>query len=138
VKKETLDMRKFLLVVLLMMLMTGVGFAEPLPPVPTPGMVTMVEVGANKCIPCKMMAPIIAELKKEYAGTVSILFLDVWENQEAVGFARKAGVRGIPTQIYYDKQGKEISRHLGYMDKSSIVEILTKLGAKPTAPKQKN
>lgn len=136
-KKETLDMRKFLLVVLLMMLMTGVGFAEPLPPIPTPGMVTMVEVGANRCIPCKMMAPIIAELKKEYAGTVSILFLDVWENQEAVGFARKAGVRGIPTQIYYDRQGKEISRHVGYMDKPSIVAILTKLGAKPTAPRQK-
>ena len=131
-------MRKVMLSGLLLVLMTGVGFAsEPLPRVPTPGMVTMVEVGAHKCIPCKMMAPIIAELKVEYAGTVSIIFLDVWESQEAVGFARQAGVRGIPTQIYYDKSGKEVSRHVGYMDKKSIVDILTKLGAKPAATKKK-
>ena len=131
-------MRKVMLIGLLLALMTGVGFAvEPTPRVPTPGMVTMVEVGAHKCIPCKMMAPIIAELKVEYAGTVSIIFLDVWESQEAVGFARQAGVRGIPTQIYYDKSGKEVSRHVGYMDKKSIVDILTKLGAKPAATKKK-
>ena len=131
-------MRKVMLSGLLLVLMTGVVFAvEPTPRVPTPGMVTMVEVGAHKCIPCKMMAPIIAELKVEYAGTVSIIFLDVWESQEAVGFARQAGVRGIPTQIYYDKSGKEVSRHVGYMDKKSIVDILTKLGAKPAATKKK-
>jgi len=131
-------MHKLIFVGLLMMVMTGVSYAaDPLPRVPTPNMVTMVEVGANKCIPCKMMAPIIAELKKEYVGKVSILFLDVWESQEAVQFARQAGVRGIPTQIYYDKQGKEVSRHMGYMDKQSIVEILTKLGAKPATPEKK-
>ena len=42
-------------------------------------------------------------------------------------------MRGIPTQIYYDKSGKEVTRHMGYMDKNSIVEILAKLGAKPAA-----
>lgn len=130
-------MRKTVLIGLLLALISGGGYAEPLPRVPTPGMVTMVEVGANKCIPCKMMAPIIADLKKEYAGSVSILFLDVWENQDAVQFARQAGVRGIPTQIYYDKSGKEVTRHVGYMDKPSIVEILNKLGAKPAAAKKR-
>jgi len=131
-------MRKTVLIGTVLVLMAGVGYAAELTPrVPTPGMITMVEVGANKCIPCKMMAPIIAELKQEYAGTVSILFLDVWESQDAVAFARQAGVRGIPTQIYYDKSGKEVTRHMGYMDKNSIVEILTKLGAKPaTKPAQ--
>ena len=53
-----------------------------IPPVPTPGLVTMVDLGAHKCVPCKMMAPIIAELQKEYAGRASILFIDVWENRE--------------------------------------------------------
>jgi len=127
-------MRKTLSIGIVLVLMAGVGYsAELTPRVPTPGMVTMVEVGANRCIPCKMMAPIIAELKQEYAGTVSIVFLDVWESQDAVAFARQAGVQGIPTQIFYDKNGKEFSRHTGYFDKQSIIGILAKLGAKPSA-----
>jgi len=131
-------MRKAVLIGTLLVLMAGVGYsAELTPRVPTPGMVTMVEVGANKCIPCKMMAPIIAELKQEYAGTVSIVFLDVWESQDAVAFARQAGVQGIPTQIFYDKNGKEFTRHTGYFDKQSIIGILTKLGAKPAQPTKK-
>jgi len=128
-------MHKLLICGLLMILLTGIASAaEPMPPVPTPGMVTMVEVGAKKCIPCKMMAPIIEQLKAEYKGTVSVVFMDVWENQDAVQFARRVGVQAIPTQIFYDKQGKEISRHSGYLDKKSIVDLLGKLGAKPAAP----
>jgi thioredoxin 1 len=130
-------MKQILLGVLLLLQIAGLGYAaEPLPPVPTPGMVTMVDVGAKKCIPCKMMAPIIEELKMEYAGTASIIFLDVWVSQDAVAFARQAGIQGIPTQIFYDKNGKEFSRHTGYFDKQSIIGILTKLGAKPAVPKK--
>lgn len=135
--QETFKMKNILLGVLLFLSVAGLGFAaEPLPPVPTPGMVTMVDVGAHKCIPCKMMTPIIEELKKEYAGTASIIFLDVWENQNAVQFARQAGVSSIPTQIFYDKRGKEFSRHNGFLDKQSIMGILAKLGAKPAVPKK--
>ena len=101
--------------------------AEAIPPVPTPGMVTMVDLGANKCIPCKMMAPVIEELKKEYAGRASILFIDVWERREQ---AQRFGIRGIPTQIFYDKNGKEAGRHVGYFDKKSIVQIFEQLGVK--------
>ncbi len=72
-----------------------------IPSVPTPGLVTMVDLGAHKCIPCKMMAPIIAELQKEYAGRASIVFIDVWEHREQ---AQRFGIRSIPTQIFYDKQ----------------------------------
>ena len=101
--------------------------AEAIPPVPTPGMVTMVDLGANKCIPCKMVAPVIEELKKEYAGRASILFIDVWERREQV---QRFGIRGIPTQIFYDKNGKEAGRHVGYFDKKSIVQIFEQLGVK--------
>ncbi|HOP14810.1 MAG TPA: thioredoxin family protein, partial [Lentimicrobium sp.] len=41
------------------------------------GKVTMIDLGADKCIPCKMMAPILEELKKEYAGRADIIFIDV-------------------------------------------------------------
>ena len=94
-------------------------------PVPTPGRVTMVDLGADKCIPCKMMAPIIEELRKEYDGRASIIFIDVWKHREQ---AQRFGIRAIPTQIFYDKEGKEVGRHVGFMDKKSIVEMFKKLG----------
>ena len=71
-----------------------------------------------------MMAPIIAELKEEYAGRASIIFIDVWEHHEQ---AQRFGIRGIPTQIFYNKQGKEIKRHFGFLDKKSIVAIFNEL-----------
>jgi thioredoxin 1 len=98
---------------------------DAIPPVPTPGLVTMVDLGAHKCIPCKMMAPIIAELQMEYKNRASIIFIDVWEHREQ---ASRFGIRGIPTQIFYDKDGKEAGRHIGFLDKKSIVETLEKLG----------
>ncbi|MDD2462831.1 MAG: thioredoxin domain-containing protein [Desulfobulbus sp.] len=101
--------------------------AEPLPQVPAPGLVTMVDLGAKKCIPCKMMAPIIDELGKEYQGRAAVIFIDVWENSEA---APKFGIQTIPTQIFYDAQGKEVTRHEGFLDKGSIVNMFTKLGVK--------
>lgn len=98
---------------------------ESIPVVPSPGLVTMVDLGAHKCVPCKMMAPIIAELQKAYAGRASIVFIDVWEHRDQ---AQRFGIRGIPTQIFYDKAGKEVGRHVGFLDKQSIVDTLTKLG----------
>lgn len=95
------------------------------PQIPVPGMVTMVDLGAKKCIPCKMMAPILQELQSEYRDRAAVIFIDVWENPEA---APQFSVRAIPTQIFYDAQGKEVTRHEGFMDKQSIVSILTKLG----------
>jgi thioredoxin 1 len=92
---------------------------------PTPGRVTLLDLGANKCVPCKMMAPIIEELKKEYEGRASIIFIDVWENPDE---GSHYGIQSIPTQIFYDKDGKEAVRHVGFLDKKSIVSILEDLG----------
>jgi thioredoxin 1 len=103
------------------------GEAKQLPPVPTPGMVTMVDLGADKCVPCKLMAPILAELQKEYAGRASILFIDVWKNHDQV---ERFGISAIPTQVFYDARGREVRRHVGFMDKKSIVAVLEKLGVK--------
>jgi len=90
-----------------------------------PGMVTMVDLGAKKCVPCKMMAPIIEELTLEYQGRAAVLFIDVWENPDA---GQQFNLRTIPTQIFYDAQGKEIFRHEGFMDKASIVARLRQQG----------
>jgi thioredoxin 1 len=95
--------------------------------VPVKGKVTMVDIGAKECIPCKMMAPIMEELEKEYheSGRAAIIFIDVWKNR-AEGM--KFGIRTIPTQIFFDKEGKEVSRHEGFMKKQEIVAMLEKLG----------
>ncbi|MHC1729191.1 MAG: thioredoxin family protein [Syntrophobacteraceae bacterium] len=107
----------------------GAEASASVPEVPVKGKVTMVDIGARKCIPCKMMAPIMEELEKEYdkTGKAAIIFIDVWENKDQ---GKKFGIRSIPTQIFYDKDGKEVSRHEGYMDKEQIVAMLEKLGVK--------
>jgi thioredoxin len=105
----------------------SVAVAEQLELVPVQGMVTMVDLGAKKCIPCKMMAPIMEELEKEYVDRAAIVFIDVWENPDA---GRKYHIKLIPTQIFYDAKGKESYRHEGFMDKNAIVAELTKLGVK--------
>jgi thioredoxin 1 len=93
--------------------------------VPVKDMVTMLDLGAHKCIPCKMMAPILEKLKKEYKGRAAIIFIDVWKNKDE---AAKYGVRAIPTQIFFDKKGNEVFRHVGYMSEKDIVGQLRKMG----------
>jgi thioredoxin 1 len=95
---------------------------------PVKGMVTMIDLGAKKCIPCKMMAPIMEKLEKKYDGKAAIVFIDVWENPDQ---ARRFGIRGIPTQIFYDASGKEVTRHLGFLSEENIVKMLGELGVKP-------
>ncbi len=93
--------------------------------IPVQGMVTMVDLGAKRCIPCKMMAPILERLEKRYAGKAAIIFLDVWENTKP---AHYFGIRAIPTQIFFDKAGKEITRHIGFMSEEAIVARLKSMG----------
>ncbi len=91
---------------------------------PVAGQVTMVDLGADACVPCKMMAPILKKLEAEYRGQAAIVFVDVWKNPEA---GKPLGIRLIPTQIFYDKNGQETERHEGFLDEKSIREKLDKL-----------
>jgi len=85
----------------------------------------LVDLGANTCIPCKMMAPILEELSSEYEGRLRVDVIDVRENPDA---ARQTGIRVIPTQIFYDASGKELSRHEGFMSKEDILATWKELG----------
>ncbi len=117
--------------VLGLLTLTTLAFAAdeppPLPDVPVKGMVTMLDIGADKCIPCRMMAPILRELEEAYKDRVAIVFIDVWKNK---GQEKKFGIRAIPTQIFYDKEGKEVQRHEGFMDKTQIVAVFRELGVR--------
>ena len=78
----------------------------------------LVDLGAGKCIPCKMMAPILKELKEEYAGVFDVEFIDVWENPGAGG---DYAIKVIPTQIFFDAGGKELFRHEGFFSRQDIL-----------------
>lgn len=86
----------------------------------------LIDLGADKCIPCKMMAPILEELKKEYAGRMNVEFIDVWKNPDA---GKQYGIEMIPTQIFYDADGKELFRHMGFFSKEDILGKWKELGA---------
>jgi len=62
------------------MLTLGVGISDAAShkEIPVKGMVTLIDLGANACIPCKMMAPIMTKLEKMYQGKAAISFIDVW------------------------------------------------------------
>lgn len=85
-------------------------------------LVTLIELGSVKCIPCKMMQPIIEEIEKEYADQVKVVFYDVWTD-EGKPYAEKYGIRSIPTQVFLDQNGVEYFRHTGFFPKEDIVKV---------------
>ena len=91
------------------------------------GKPTVIDLGARSCIPCKKMAPILEGLSKEYQGKANILFIDVREDSAA---GNRFKVRMIPTQIFFNAQGKEVNRHIGFMDKADLLKELKAAGLK--------
>lgn len=85
----------------------------------------LVDLGADKCIPCKMMAPILKELKAEFEGQLDVEFIDVWKKPDA---SKPYKINIIPTQIFYDASGKELFRHEGFFSKADILAKWKELG----------
>jgi thioredoxin 1 len=110
---------------LLMLLLTWPVSSFAVVDVPVKGMVTMVDLGAKTCIPCKMMAPILTKLEKQYAGKAAVIFLDVQEYPELI---KRFGLSAIPTQIFFDKDGKGVLRHRGFMSEEAIVKQFKDMG----------
>ncbi len=63
----------------------------------------IIDFGADSCIPCKEMAPVLKKLNSEMQGKAIIKFVDVWKNPQA---ANNFPVQVIPTQIFIDANGK--------------------------------
>jgi thioredoxin 1 len=103
----------------------SIVYAQDFSMVPEKGKVTMIDLGAKKCIPCKMMAPIMEKLEKAYEGKAHIVFIDVWENRDQ---APRFGIRAIPTQIFFNENGEEVWRHEGFLEEKTIVDRLTEMG----------
>lgn len=97
---------------------------------PVKDMVTMIDLGATECVPCKMMAPILKKLEAAYRDRAVIAFIDVWKHRNQ---APRFGIKAIPTQIFFDSDGKEVYRHQGFMSEDAIVEQLTRMGVEKPA-----
>jgi thiol-disulfide isomerase/thioredoxin len=98
----------------------------------------MIDLGRNQCLPCKMMKPVLEELKQTYAGAIDIEYINIAENP---GVMEKLGlpVRAVPFQIFYDGSGKIVKRHYGYMSREEILQAFKELGfdRKPASVKQR-
>ena len=83
----------------------------------------VVDFWATWCGPCRMMAPIIEELAKEYEGKAIIGKCNVEENEE---LATEYGIRNIPTILFF-KQGEVVEKVVGFQQKPKIQEVINKL-----------
>lgn len=95
----------------------------------------LVDLGATKCMQCKMMAPVLEDLKTTYAGQMQVDFIDVWDHPEA---GEQYGIRMIPTQILYDAQGVELFRHEGFFPKEDILAKWKEFGVEFAIPEAPN
>lgn len=94
----------------------------------TAGIPRLVDLGAGQCRDCKEMIPILATLKREFAGRVSIEPIDVLKDD--VHALERYDARVIPTQIFFDHTGKEVWRHEGFMSREDILGKFKELGFK--------
>lgn len=96
-------------------------------PVPAVGKVTLIELGSEWCMPCKLMRPILEKVQRTYPKDLKVIIVDVSKDKQA---ANMYGIRVIPTQIFFDRDGKEYKRHTGYLPEKEIVKILEELKVK--------
>ena len=80
----------------------------------------IVDFWAPWCGPCHMVAPILEEIAKEYAGQLIVAKINTDENPD---WATKFGVRGIPTMLFI-KDGREVDRQVGAVPKQFIANKL--------------
>lgn len=115
------------------------------------GLPAVIDFGADECIPCKEMAPILNELNEELRGKAIVKFVDVWQNSEA---ANVVPLSSIPTQFFFNADGSPyvledpesaaqdgfymytlkstgehvFTAHIGGLSKESLMAVLREMG----------
>jgi len=105
---------------------TGLDLASiPLEQALSSGLPTLSEFGRGICVPCKAMKPILGELATEYEGKLNVVIVEIDDHMDQ---AQEYGIMAIPTQIFFDSSGQEITRHMGFYAKDDIIAQLKKMG----------
>jgi thioredoxin 1 len=95
--------------------------AEPEKPKEVVPLVTFIELGAESCIPCRMMQPVMRNIQLEYEGLVAVVFYDLYKERWA---GQEYNVRVMPTQVFLDMEGREFFRHEGFYPQEEIEKML--------------
>jgi len=129
-QEEHMKRRIAVLVALLSLLVLGggsqaAGIDDVLSNAKKEGKIVMLELGSVGCIPCEQMKPVMEKLRTNYKGKIEVIFIDVRKDREN---GSRFGVTMIPTQVFLDKTGKELHRHIGFYGYEEIVPVLKKAG----------
>ena len=89
------------------------------------GKPVLVDFGANSCVPCRQLRPILKDVRNEYSGKAEVLVIDVYKYQS---LAKEYKIMLIPTLVFFDSKGKEAFRHMGVLEKEKIVAKLKEIG----------
>lgn len=119
-----MSMKKQIIIWLLAGIFLSASLTAAAGTIPVKDTVTMADIGSTTCIPCKMMNPVLKNLRAAYANRAAVIFVDIHKDRSV---ARKFGLRAIPTQIFFDKNGKEQWRHVGFLDQKSAAAKLDAL-----------
>jgi len=126
---KSLFMSTLIVLLMISICTTGIFASEKpkddLDELPVKGMVTMIDLGRKTCTQCKMMAPILERLEKEYRGKAAIVFINLIDYPEQ---QYKYKLKALPTQIFFNPSGEEVYRHVGFMGEEDIVAQLNKMG----------
>ena len=87
--------------------------------------VTFIELGADKCVPCKEMQPVMRAIEQTFGDQVEVIFYDVWDDPAP---ANEYGIQMIPTQVFLDENGEEFHRHTGFYPQADIEALLVEQG----------
>jgi thioredoxin 1 len=104
------------------------GSSQTSSPTAASGLPKLVDLGSDSCVPCQMMASELKALALEYAGSVEVVVVDIYESEAGEALAKELRVRVIPTQVFFDPEGNEIFRHEGFLSKEDMVSRFEWLG----------
>ena len=88
------------------------------------GKPSVVQFGTPSSVTSEMMTPVLEGLQQKHAGTLNVVFVNVGD--EAILGARY-GIRSVPTQVFFDKAGKEISRNQGVVDEGDLAKEVARV-----------
>ena len=92
--------------------------------------ITFVELGSEKCIPCKQMKHVMKAIEEKYGPQIEVIFYDVWKSDQKK-YATEYEIRLIPTQVFLNQKGQELFRHEGFFPEEEIDIFLQAQGLKP-------
>jgi len=93
--------------------------------IPVKGMPTLVVLGTPSCPPCVRMKPVLEKIGKQYAEKASVIPIDVGIHKEQLA---RFGVKAIPVEVFFNADGREVYRRVGFMSEHEILDQLKKMG----------